>query len=36
MGEHRNRGVVDALSGLTVLFTGTLSVILVVVTLAGR
>jgi NRAMP (natural resistance-associated macrophage protein)-like metal ion transporter len=36
MGEHHNRGIVDLLTGVTVLFTGALSLILVVVTVAGR
>jgi Mn2+/Fe2+ NRAMP family transporter len=35
MGEHRNRGVVDVLTAITVLFTGALSAILVVVTVFG-
>jgi NRAMP (natural resistance-associated macrophage protein)-like metal ion transporter len=35
MGEHRNRGVVDKLTALTVLFTGSLSTALVVVTVIG-
>lgn len=35
MGKRRNRGVLDALAGITVALTSTLSLILVVVTLAG-
>jgi NRAMP (natural resistance-associated macrophage protein)-like metal ion transporter len=35
MGEHRNHGVVHALTAATVLFTSALSLALVVVTLAG-
>ena len=35
MGEHRNRGVSDALTGITVLVTGCLSLVLVVVTVLG-
>jgi Mn2+/Fe2+ NRAMP family transporter len=35
MGQHRNHGLVDALTAATVLFTSTLSVILVAVTLLG-
>ena len=36
MGEHRNRGLPDALAGITVAITGSLSLILVAVTLLGR
>jgi Mn2+/Fe2+ NRAMP family transporter len=36
MGEHRSRGLGDALTAVTVLFTSALSVILVVVTVLGR
>ena len=32
MGEHRNRGVSDVLTAITVLVTGCLSLVLVVVT----
>lgn len=35
MGEHRNHGILDVLTGATVLFTSTLSLALVAVTLAG-
>jgi NRAMP (natural resistance-associated macrophage protein)-like metal ion transporter len=35
MGEHRNRGAMDALTAVTVVVTSTLSLALVVVTLAG-
>jgi NRAMP (natural resistance-associated macrophage protein)-like metal ion transporter len=35
MGEHRNRGLGDALTAVTVLFTSALSLTLVAVTLAG-
>jgi NRAMP (natural resistance-associated macrophage protein)-like metal ion transporter len=35
MGEHRNHPVTDALTAITVLFTGSLSLILVVVTILG-
>jgi NRAMP (natural resistance-associated macrophage protein)-like metal ion transporter len=35
MGEHRNRGVADLVTAVTVLFTSALSLTLVVVTLAG-
>ena len=35
MGEHRNRRLTDALTGVTVLFTGTLSLVLVAVTVFG-
>jgi NRAMP (natural resistance-associated macrophage protein)-like metal ion transporter len=35
MGEHRNRRVTGALTGITVLFTGTLSLVLVAVTVFG-
>ncbi|HET6505389.1 MAG TPA: Nramp family divalent metal transporter [Baekduia sp.] len=35
MGEHRNHGVIDVLTAATVLFSGSLSLILVVVTLLG-
>ena len=35
MGQHRNNGVVDALTAATVFFTSALSVILVVVTVLG-
>jgi NRAMP (natural resistance-associated macrophage protein)-like metal ion transporter len=35
MGEHRNRGVLNWLAAVTVLFTSTLSLILVVVTVFG-
>jgi Mn2+/Fe2+ NRAMP family transporter len=35
MGEHRNRGALDALAAITVAVTSSLSVILVVVTLLG-
>jgi NRAMP (natural resistance-associated macrophage protein)-like metal ion transporter len=35
MGEHRNHPVTDALTAITVLFTGALSLILVVVTILG-
>lgn len=35
MGEHRNRALLDALTALTVAFTSALSLILVVVTIAG-
>jgi NRAMP (natural resistance-associated macrophage protein)-like metal ion transporter len=35
MGEHRNHGVVDAVTAITVLFTGSLSLILVAVTILG-
>jgi Mn2+/Fe2+ NRAMP family transporter len=35
MGDHRNRGLVDVLTGATVLFTGTLSIALVAVTILG-
>jgi Mn2+/Fe2+ NRAMP family transporter len=35
MGEHRTQGATDALTAVTVVVTSTLSVTLVVVTLAG-
>jgi NRAMP (natural resistance-associated macrophage protein)-like metal ion transporter len=35
MGEHRNRGVLDLLTGATVLFTSALSLALVAVTISG-
>jgi NRAMP (natural resistance-associated macrophage protein)-like metal ion transporter len=35
MGEHRNRGMPDALAAVTVAVTSTLSIVLVVVTVAG-
>jgi NRAMP (natural resistance-associated macrophage protein)-like metal ion transporter len=35
MGKHRNRGVADLLTGVTVVFTSTLSLTLVAVTLAS-
>jgi Mn2+/Fe2+ NRAMP family transporter len=35
MGKHRNGGVLDGLAAVTVLFTSTLSLILVVVTVFG-
>ncbi|MCW3048585.1 MAG: divalent metal cation transporter [Solirubrobacterales bacterium] len=35
MGEHRNRGILDVLTGATVLFTSALSLTLVAVTIAG-
>jgi hypothetical protein len=35
MGEHRNHGLVDALTAATVFVTSTLSVILVLVTVLG-
>ncbi|QEC49886.1 divalent metal cation transporter [Baekduia soli] len=35
MGEHRNRGVVDLITAATVLFTGSLSIVLVAVTVLG-
>jgi NRAMP (natural resistance-associated macrophage protein)-like metal ion transporter len=35
MGKHRNRRGLDALAAITVLFTSTLSIVLVVVTMAG-
>jgi hypothetical protein len=35
MGEHRNRGAMDALTAVTVVVTSTLSLALVVVTLVG-
>lgn len=35
MGPHRNRGIIDKLTALTVLFTGTLSIALVIVTVLG-
>jgi Mn2+/Fe2+ NRAMP family transporter len=35
MGEHRSHGIVDVLTGATVLFTSTLSLALVAVTVAG-
>jgi Mn2+/Fe2+ NRAMP family transporter len=35
MGEHRNRGLPDALAAVTVAVTGSLSLVLVVVTVLG-
>jgi len=35
MGEHRNRGVFDALAGVTVAVTSALSITLVMVTVLG-
>jgi hypothetical protein len=35
MGEHRSRGMLDGLAGITVVLTSTLSLVLVGVTLAG-
>ena len=35
MGQHRNHGLVDALTAATVLLTSTLSVILVAVSVLG-
>jgi Mn2+/Fe2+ NRAMP family transporter len=35
MGERRNRGALDAIAGVTVVVTGTLSLALVVITLTG-
>lgn len=35
MGEHRDRGPLDGLAAITVFFTSTLSIILVVVTVLG-
>ena len=35
MGEHRNHGILDLLTAATVLFTSTLSLILVAVTVLG-